>query len=377
MSAPADALQQIGEGGALRWLEARCRLTRAGSQITVALALAWLPIAAGGLLHEMTTGQRVGLLHDATVHVRLLVCLPVLVFLDHLFPYECRHVLDQLAQDDYIVDADRERFAQIVRRTVRLGDRWLPEVVIALLVVGAGVGAMSGALPIRAVSAGVGPPFVDAWYAMIALPLCEFLLLRSLWRWAIWGKALWDLSRLRLDLESTHPDRHGGVAFLRKPSVTYCSLLLFASSSALAAEWSARFQFVTAAAFLPLLFGLALAAMLIAFGPLLLFIPQVYRARRAGLVHLGRIAARNGRWFRKYWMDTGGGELLAHSDAEGLEATARVYRDTVKSISLLPFAKRDVLLVIVATLAPMVPLMLLRIPYGEWLAMLAVLKGFP
>lgn len=372
-----ENLGRIGEGGALRWLEARCRLTRAGSQITVALALAWAPIVAGGLLHEMTTGQRVGLLHDATVHVRLLVCLPVLVFLDHLFPYECRHVLDQLDQDDYIAGADRERFAQIVRRTVRLGAWWLPEVAIALVTVGAGVGALTGALPIRAVAAGSGPPFVDGWYAMIALPLCEFLLLRSLWRWAIWGKVLFDLSRLELELESTHPDRHGGIAFLRKPSLTYCALLLFALASALAAEWSARFQFVTATAFLPLLFGLALAAMLIAFGPLLLFIPQVYRVRRAGLVQLGGIAARNGRWFRKHWVGTGGGELLARSDAEGLDATARVYRDTVKSISLLPFTKRDVLLVVVATLAPMVPLMLLRIPYGEWLAMLSVLKGFP
>ncbi|MDQ3363809.1 MAG: hypothetical protein M3680_00050 [Myxococcota bacterium] len=98
----------------------------------------------------------------------------------------------------------------------------------------------------------------------------EFLLFRSLWRWAIWVRVLGGLARI--DLDPMHPDRRGGIAFLRLPSIGYCAMLLFTVASVLCAEWhDLAFFGVTLVSFAPLLVLFAAVGTLVAFGPLLLF----------------------------------------------------------------------------------------------------------
>ena len=53
------------------------------------------------------------------------------------------------------------------------------------------------------------------WCALVSSPLFWFLLLRWLWRHAVWGLLLRDLARLpKLRLVATHPDGAGGLAFI-------------------------------------------------------------------------------------------------------------------------------------------------------------------
>ena len=129
----------------------------------------------------------------------------------------------------------------------------------------------------------------------------QFLLWRSLWRWAIWVRVLIGLGRIELDLVPSHPDRRGGISFLRWPSTGYCSMLVFAISSMLCASQVTRFTAsgVTLKTFTPLLIAFAAAGTLIAFGPLLVFSPQLMRARRIGLIEYGRLGAEYGRGFQR------------------------------------------------------------------------------
>ena len=52
------------------------------------------------------------------------------------------------------------------------------------------------------------------WCALVSNPLFWFLLLRWLWRHAVWGLLLRDLAGLDLRLVATHPDGAGGLAFI-------------------------------------------------------------------------------------------------------------------------------------------------------------------
>ena len=52
------------------------------------------------------------------------------------------------------------------------------------------------------------------WCALVSSPVFWFLLLRWLWRHAVWGLLLRDLARLELRLVATHPDGAGGLAFI-------------------------------------------------------------------------------------------------------------------------------------------------------------------
>ena len=52
------------------------------------------------------------------------------------------------------------------------------------------------------------------WAVAVSNPLFWFLLLRWLWRIAVWSMLLRELAGLELRLVATHPDGHGGLAFL-------------------------------------------------------------------------------------------------------------------------------------------------------------------
>ena len=55
------------------------------------------------------------------------------------------------------------------------------------------------------------------WYALVGLPLFQFLSFRVLYRWGIWCRTLLGLSRTELELEPSHPDLAGGLSCTTEP----------------------------------------------------------------------------------------------------------------------------------------------------------------
>jgi hypothetical protein len=45
------------------------------------------------------------------------------------------------------------------------------------------------------------------WHVFVSLPIFQFLMVRWLWRYLIWCRLLWRISRLDLQLIPTHPDQ--------------------------------------------------------------------------------------------------------------------------------------------------------------------------
>jgi hypothetical protein len=72
------------------------------------------------------------------------------------------------------------------------------------------------------------------WCLIVSSPLFGFLLLRWLWRHLVWSLLLRELSALDLRLVATHPDGHGGLAFVGKYPNAYATFV-FAVSCVLGA----------------------------------------------------------------------------------------------------------------------------------------------
>ena len=368
----------LGEGGLLRRVERRCHLTALGAQLAAIVAITWVPILALGFVSEHGYGRRVALLHDPAVHVRLVIATPVLLYLDLRFPRACRYALDQLSRFGFVPPARQADLARTIDHARRLSNWWLPEALLALGAIGLGVAALLGAVTVSGVGPGAGASPTQLWYAVVALPLFEFLLLRALWRWVIWVSVLAGMARIDLDLDPAHPDRRGGLSFLSLPSLDYCAMLLFAASSVLCAEWGTRVPVeATLGSFVPLLLGFAGFGVLVAFGPLLLFMPQLLRARRAGLFLIGGMAARAGQAFRRDWLLRPGAAVPDKDELERLVAIADTYRGSVERFRIIAFGRRDLLIVLIATLAPVAPLMLLHVPRSDWLAFASLFFGGP
>src|SRR5262249_36488457 len=77
------------------------------------------------------------------------------------------------------------------------------------------------------------------WYVFVSIPIVQFILLRWYLRFFIWFRFLWQVSRINLNLISTHPDRCGGLAFLGKSAYAF-GPILFAQGAMLAGVVASR-----------------------------------------------------------------------------------------------------------------------------------------
>ena len=114
---------------------------------------------------------------------------------------------------------------------------------------------------------------------------------------------------------------------------------------------------------------------MLAFGPLLFFAPRLERARRAGLIENASVATELGRRFRREWLAAHESNTDVHVDPGPLAFIAEIQRNTVERLEPVLFYKREVVLLLVATLLPIVPVLAMHVPHEDWSLLLGLLSG--
>jgi hypothetical protein len=209
---------------------------------------------------------------------------------------------------------------------------------------------------------------VRTWYALVSLPLFQFVLWRSLFHWALWVRVLGGLSRVPLRLLPTHADQRGGIDFLKRPSVVYGAVLLLAVSSALCGGWETQILLYGTKidALRPLFIAFLLIGTIIVFAPLLVFVPQLLRARLRGWATYGALVTDYSRQFQERWIERPEhADLLGNSDFQSLADLSSSYQDNVSKMRVILFELRDCVLLVVATLIPALPILLTLLPARE------------
>jgi len=195
----------------------------------------------------------------------------------------------------------------------------------------------------------------------------QFLLLRWYYRVFIWARFLVQVSRIDLKLVPTHPDRVGGLGFLTNVVYAFTPILL-AHGVLLAGLIADRIFFdgaVLTQFKMEIFGGVAILVLLVLF-PLMAFLGQLSRVKRAGLGEYGGLAQRYVREFDAKWLRSGqpGEPLLASGDIQSLADLSNSFQ-VIREMRLVPFSKDTVLQLAIVTLAPVAPLLLTMISFEE------------
>jgi hypothetical protein len=346
----------------------------------VLVAVAWGPLLIAALSARVMVGH--AFVIDWGVHTRLLVAIPLLLLADASLHERTRFVVEQLEADRWVTN-EQERFDGIVARAVRHRDAVVPE----LLLVGIALAASQvivwnfGGLPFARRLLTMDRHLVVArwWYALVALPMFQFLVYRALWRWAIWIQMLWRLSRLRLQPMATHPDLAGGLEFLSWPSIGF-GYVIAALSATQAGVWADQVLHaglkVTELKWQVVVF--AFAALAVALGPLLVVSGRLWRCQIEGQHDYASLATDYTRLFHARWIARRErSDVLGSADLQSLADLAGGY-DVVARMRFVPFGPRAVIAIAAAAVAPMLPVALLGVPLEQLLAKLAgTLLGKP
>lgn len=345
--------------------------------------ITWVPLLLLAALEgqALNASTNMPFLLDASVHVRFLIALPLLILAEIGVDARVRDSLRQFVERDIVPQSALPHFRGAVASAVRMRDSWLAEVVILLYVLflaiahHAGLYVSLNEIPAGATSwhgsAGVdgsGRSLAGSWFDLISMPIFQFLTLRWYYRILIWAMLLWRISRLDLQLVPTNPDRVAGLGFIGQTSYAYIPLALghgamlsslIANRILYGTETLTHFQ-IEIALMVTFVFFLVL-------GPLLPFARQLTAAKLRGNAEYGAFAGRvvdafDKRWLRDEARDKS--ELLNVAEVSAmtdLDTTLGIIRE----MRYVPFTREAAFWIAVAVLAPMLPLLLTAMPIEE------------
>jgi hypothetical protein len=372
-------------GGPLYQLWRRTRLSGDALQllprrIVILTVLAWLPLLALSVVEGHAWGTTVTLpfLHDIELHVRFLVAVPLLILAELVVHRRMRPVVLQFVERGLIPASARAQFETALASAMRLRNSiWAEALLIAFVyVVGVGIfWRTQVALPVAswhgAPAGGTWQPTLAGWWlGCVSLPLFQLLLLRWYFRLFIWARFLWHVSRLELTLLPTHPDRCGGLGFLT--GIIYAfSPVLTAQGAVLAGMIASRIFYAGAKLpdFKVELIGLVAVMVFAILSPLLVFSQKLEAAKRTGLREHGALAQRYVREYDRKWLRGGAPPdepLVGSADIQSLADLGNSF-EILKDMRWVPFTLPAVLQLAVATLLPVLPLMLTMISLEELL----------
>ena len=204
-----------------------------------------------------------------------------------------------------------------------------------------------------------------AWSHWVIKPLFQFLVLRWIWRFAVWGWLLRRVSRMDLNLVAFHPDQAGGLGFLSVYPMVFSGLIL-ALSCVLAAQLIGEIHQTGIQQ--QLLWGFIAAWLVFVFvvfvGPLTVFVRPLYAFRERAIFRLSRIGSEHQMAFQEKWLreDTSGEALLGSEDVSsasdiapiaGSPYSMRTIPITIPMMVELTLTAGSPMLVVLATQMPL------------------------
>jgi hypothetical protein len=378
----SDAQFSLVSGGPLFRLWRRTGLTGDDMQmvhrrVIVAVVLTWVPL----LLLSMYDGRAWGgkvlpFLRDVETQVRMLIVVPLLLLAEVRAHRELPVITRSFVDQDLIAVADRPRFDRAIASAVRLRDSVVAEVVLLVLVYLVGmfiIRRTQFVLDVEtwyATAAGNRLVLTPAglWGALVAGPAVQFLCVRWFFRFFVWGRLLWQLSRIPMNLEPTHPDCSAGLHFIALFERS-CRIVMVAFGALLAGMIANRILYTGAGLldFKVEVIGMLALLLGMVFGPMIAFTRKLQEVKHHALYEYSRLGQGYAREFGRKWFHgarPAAEPLLGSADIQSL-ADLRNGFLVVKDMHWTPFGLSDVATLAACVLVPLVPLLLTRYSLEE------------
>ncbi|WP_431298108.1 hypothetical protein [Tabrizicola sp. BL-A-41-H6] len=333
--------------------------------------LLWLILAALVILEGHH--RKFFSLDAAAIHARMLVAVPLFLWCSALLDRAARDACASLVKVGIVAGAAKDVLDRQATRLARLFNSALLQVVLVVGVVAIGLLTPRDYLPGVSSFAGnmtddVAGSLAGRWYVWVCLPVFRFVLLRLCVMFLLWTYLIWKLSRQRLHLVASHPDRAGGLGLLE---VAQTQLLIFVLAIAVIdaaafAEMSRLSELIEQDVYVHS-FLIALVGLAVICGPLLFLSAPLFQCRRLGNIEFGALAHEYSTLFRKRWIETGSAEhdnLLGASDIQSLADLDGSYQN-VRTMRVLPVTGTLVVVILGCAAVPHLPLLLLKYPMTD------------
>jgi hypothetical protein len=349
-------------------------------RVLIAVTITWVPLLVLSILGGLAFGgAALPFFKDFQTQIRMLVSLPLYIIGAHVAHRITRGGMHEFVARGIVREKDRAKFKSIQRAASGWNHSLILRLAIIAAVAVAGPMVWAQGLASRQVSAWYGETGASGtvltlagyWLVWVANPIFQYLHLLWAVRLLMYAVTLARIAMLNLYLVATHPDRAGGIGFLGERVYGFVEFVT-AEGAAVAGVLANRIfhEGRSLGEFKLDILGTAILVTVMVFGPMCVFIPRLFRARRLGQVEYGEIANRYVREFEKAWVwgkaRSEGRQLLGAADVQSLADMAHSF-DIVDGMRPVPFSNRVVIGTLVSFLLPIAPLLLTVIPAEQLL----------
>jgi hypothetical protein len=309
-----DALHRIyrllGVGDHVRFrLLKRCAL---------AVMLTWVPVALLAWRQGLvgTTISPTNFFADFAAYAQFLVALPLFVAAEAIVDASTREAAHQFLSCGIVGARDRDRAYAIHATIARLRASPWSDVACAAIAYALSLAILVpefGAHPLptwhaQGDAASRMLTAAGVWEFFVALPVLNYVWLRFIWKIALWILYLYRITRIRLDLHPTHPDRTGGIGFISEAQARFALFILAYGISNVAATVGYEiavldYDLTVMPVWAPLV-GFALGAPLLFTLPLFMFTRQLYHAKTRALGAYRQRVTEHSRLVEAHWAST-------------------------------------------------------------------------
>jgi hypothetical protein len=364
-----SALQRVNLVGPLPNLEKR---------ILVFVAATWLPLLVLSFVDGTALGSRVKipLLYDFSIYGRFLVALPLLIVAEAIIDPFIGRVVATFNSSGIIKPNDLPVYHAALERIARLRDSRFAELILALVAFSPFFLVADHQWSSHQVSSwhdsASGGLSAAGWaFVFVASPVPRFLLLRWLWRYALWSVLLRSVARLNLHLEPAHPDKLGGLGFVLFAQRQF-GILFAALGSVLASQFGNEIAYFGERfnAFEGPIVAFVVMAIIIVLLPLTLLMPRLIGTRRSGLARYGQVARRLGDTFDAKWVGTAESspaEMIGSQDPSSFIDYISCVQ-VIQSMQIIPISKLLVTQVAAQAFAPFAVIWIFATPVEQIIA---------
>jgi hypothetical protein len=382
--APRWTADDIFEGGPPRRLTALVHLPAPVFPNVVARALAaaiigWLPLLLLTLVAP-PRDVRMDLLafaDDVGAHGRFLFAVPLLVIAYGACARRLGQIVWHFEVSNLLGEQDKALLAKEVDRARQLINAPLAEAAAAILAYGIVITFLSATVPQPGMAEwlkkpdGLTPSLAGWWHFLVSLPLLLLILFGWFWRIFVWTRLLSKIARMDLRLIAAHPDRAGGLGFMTQ-SVRAFTIV----AAGLGCITAGRFANVHLSGLDTrftdglLIGGTVVLTFGLCVGPLLVFSAPLMRAWRHGAMTYGTLANILGEKFERRWFDGTAEDNLEILSEPDFSAATDLYQvvANVYTMRFMPIESTSLILLLLASLLPFLPAMLLSMPFETVLA---------
>lgn len=337
------------------------------------IAVTWIPLALLAIVSDVhwtkPPGQNFFL--DFAAYGQLLIGLPIFLIAERVIDWQTREAARCFLTTGVVQPGEAVRLVRINWQLKKLRHQTWPDLVCVAVAYGLTAAWMipemhNDRLTWHAMEQSGSRQLLTwpgLWEAAFAGPLTTYWWLRWTVKTGLWTWYLYEISRLRLNLVPSHPDKTGGIGFLSDAQTKFGLVILAYGISYVAPTILYKLNFEGATIGVVSVWGYAagfiIGAPLLFTLPLFMFTTQLYQAKARALEVFQERSMERALAFEEKWLkacSSGHYELMSGSDLAGLNALNQVYAH-IHAMRVVPFDIRSFSELVGSALGPMVPLL--------------------